>query len=325
VPKRDEDTYSLYGVTIKTSFNFRYNLKRSTDEPELLFTYDGVRQDELEGKLVYERPSPRPGGESLVQLYVDGDKETIHFPGACTFSCGPTAIRAFSCSKGLEYLVEIRFVGEVMAYWLERRGSVALHASAVMSGNAAIAFLAGSTGGKTTLACAFVASGDPLISDDILRIECDESGVTAFPSLPQMKLLPEQLDHFWSGREPVRLVHPRFEKRIVPIGGEFGSFRDRPLPLAAIYILDSEISQADGLSLEPISPADAMPILISSAFAADMIDAVDRSSDRLNRLAQIAQTVPMKLLSVPRGYDRLQEARSVIASDQTRHRDGGQT
>ena len=65
----------------------------------------------------------------------------------------------------------MRLLGPVIAYWLERAALPVLHASAVAVGGEAAAFLAGSTGGKSSLAAALVAAGCPLLSDDLVAIE----------------------------------------------------------------------------------------------------------------------------------------------------------
>lgn len=252
-----------------------------------------------------------------MQLYAGEGYGTILFPGVCVFRCGRNEIQAYALNHGLEYLVEICLIGNVMAYWLERRGTTALHASAVVIAGRAVGFLAGTSRGKTTIACALLGAGFSLLSDDIVPIVGTLDGTVARPAFPQMKLLPHQLDHFWPGHRELALVHPGFQKRLTPIGGPhgFGSFHEHEAPLDCVYLLDREESPDTMPSLTELGEGERLRELVRHSFAAEMVDAVDRSGNRLARLAGIAGSVPMKRIQIPEGYDRLEEVSSVIVDD----------
>jgi hypothetical protein len=68
-------------------------------------------------------------------------------------------------------------------------GYEALHASAVDSPRGAVAILAPSGMGKTTLALALMRCGAPLFCDDILTLAATPGGVLAYPSSPHMNLV----------------------------------------------------------------------------------------------------------------------------------------
>jgi len=67
-------------------------------------------------------------------------------------------------------------------------GLEGLHASAVQTASGAVAFLAGSGGGKTSIAFELVRRGYPLVCDDVLILERRGGGFVAHPSPPLMNL-----------------------------------------------------------------------------------------------------------------------------------------
>lgn len=79
--------------------------------------------------------------------------------------------------------------GPALVLALAMRGTWCLHASAVMYGGEAIAFLGESGQGKSTLAAFLsLSAGWRLVADDILPVRIDPGGVWALPHFPQLKL-----------------------------------------------------------------------------------------------------------------------------------------
>jgi hypothetical protein len=63
-----------------------------------------------------------------------------------------------------------------------------LHASAISYGDEAVAFVAGTGGGKTSLAAELLHRGAELLSDDVLAMSYDEGRVLVHPAPPVMNL-----------------------------------------------------------------------------------------------------------------------------------------
>jgi hypothetical protein len=311
-------TYSIYGLTMESSFPFRFRLKTTSAAPDFRFVYHGVVEERKpSGREVSGSCWESDSDQTVMRLFVTDDQETIVFPGIATFECSPDAIHASTYAEGLEYLVEICLVGYVLAYWLERRGTSVIHASAVVVDGRAAAFIAGTSRGKTTTACGFVAAGVPLLTDDTLALEVDADAgpvAIAHPGYPQMKLLPEQLAMLGISPAGFGKVHPLFEKLMVPIGDGIGHYCDRTLPLARIYVLDRIEPDAEP-SIIAVPPAAALIELVKHSFAAGLLDAIDRGPTRLGRLATIARVTSMKRLRVPAGYERLPDVRSLVLED----------
>ena len=315
VYRSPEPAYRLYGLTVGSAFPFRYYLEPSRETPDLRFVYHGVASEtDPPGSEVAVGGFGGESGRTVMRLFRNGGLETVVFPGIAAFECSADVINAYAFIEGIEYLVEICLVGNVMAYWLERRGICALHASAVMVDERAVAFIAGTSRGKTTTACGFVAAGHPLLTDDILPAETGPGGVTVRPAFPQMKLLPEQLGILRGDPGRFEKVHPLFEKLMVPIGNGIGCYHSRSVPFGCIYLLDRD-EDGGGPSVLPVNRGEALMELVRHSFAAELIDAVDRGPRRLERLAAVARAVPMRRLRIPSGYGRLEDVRLLVLDD----------
>lgn len=313
-----EPSYHIYGLTLKSSFPFRYHLKPSYNVPDLRFIYHGVSdRTDPPGVEVTGNGLGEDSGFTVMRLFIADDLETIVFPGIAAFECSGTEIHAYAFIEGIEYLVEICLIGNVLAYWLERRGISAIHASAVVVDNCAVAFIAGTSRGKTTTACGFLAAGHQLLTDDILPVVTASWDITAQSGFPQMKLLPEQFAFLGGDPHGLKKVHPLFEKLMVPIGDGIGNYHDGSVSLGAIYLLDRSEEVGDP-EVSPVSQSEALMELVRHSFAAELMDAVDRGSHRLERLAAIARTVPVRRLCIPAGYDCLETVRLAVIEEMKR-------
>jgi hypothetical protein len=214
-----------------------------------------------------------------------------------------------------DWLIELRFLGPVMAMWLELAGVVALHGSAVAVGEHAIGFLAGNRAGKTTLASALLAAGHALLGDDLLAIEAEESGFRVLPAYPFVRLEPDDAAR-WTGApqeaiDALPRAHADFPKRIVPVGdGEpcWGRFHGRPAPLAALVLPERRSATQgviDGPRLVPIPPAEALVLLAGLSAAPRLAAAAGLSERRLASLARLVEAVPLWRLRYASGHERL--------------------
>ncbi len=297
---------SLFGLTISTDFPFTVGLRPASRETDLAIELSRapVLPDPDEG-LIYESPYQGPAGESLASLYRMQDHEVLRFPAVADFRIGAREIAAHLPAVSRE-LAEIQLLGPVLSYWFERQGIPTLHASAVVVNNRAVAFLSNQGGGKTGLAAAMMQAGFPLLTDDVLPVEERGGSFLARPGYPQMRMWPDEAEHFLGGFEDLSLVHPGVSKRRVAVGaGGFGEFHDASLPLACIYLPERV---ADGpIEIHEISPRGALIELVRHSFSPHLVQAVGLQPARLDRFARLVLQVPVRRLRYPSGFERLPE------------------
>jgi hypothetical protein len=129
-----------------------------------------------------------------------------------------------------------------------------------------------------------------------------------------MRMWPDQARHFWGPGEELELVHPRLEKRRVPVGpGAFGAFCAEARPLACLYL--PERRQGGGVTITDLTFAERVFALTRHSFLADVLEAADGARRRFAALTSIARAAPLRRVIYPSGVDRLPEVTAAIADD----------
>ena len=211
--------------------------------------------------------------------------------------------------------LEIAFLGQVMAVWMESRGVLMFHAGAVALDGHAIGFMGQNGAGKSTLTSMLVSDGADLITDDVLAIAHSDDRYQAWPSYPSMRMWPETARLVGVDYEPLVRVHPMLEKRYVPVGtGIFGTFMGRPLPLERIYVLGKRC-EGDSASIEPLLSGEAVYELAQHTFARRKLHLMGATAQRFNALAALASTCCVKRISVPAGIEQLPGIKQSILRD----------
>lgn len=180
-------------------------------------------------------------------------------------------------------LLRVPLLGIVLAVLLYQRGLLVLHASAVALGDVGAIFLGDKGQGKSTIAASLYARGHALLADDIVAIDLNQTDTAMIlPGFPQFKLLPEAAAAVL-GDDPALLprLAPVYEKRC---RSAVDQFADRPLPVAAIFVLD------DGQQLlaRRLSFQDALVGLIAQSFAARFGESILSGEAARRHLAQCA-------------------------------------
>lgn len=314
-------TRSLFGLTLVTNFPFANHLAPATGPANLAFAYEltAPLPDSGEQELPSYNSSYRmDNGEGVAYLYRLADCDIIRFTHIADYYLWAERIACHMLDPAYCYLVEIHFLGPVLSLWLERRGIPTLHASAVVVDGRAVGFLSTNSAGKSTLAAAMVQAGYPLLTDDILPVEHSGNMFLGRPGYPQMRLWPNEAQHFLGHYEDLELVHPAYSKRRVPIGsGGFGSFCDKPQPLACIYLPERRDVQEHGTQVQiaPVSRRDATMELVRHSFVASIVEQLGLQAQRLDLFAHMVQQVPMHRLLYPSGFEHLPLVREAILAD----------
>jgi hypothetical protein len=185
------------------------------------------------------------------------------------------------------------------------QGFELLHASAVRLHGHAVAFVAQSGGGKTSLALALLARGAPLVTDDVLALEATGGSVVAHPGVAMANIAAEQLGLLG---EPVRAELGEAMGASDKVHVEVSNICRAPLPLGAVFFLTR--SQAvDRLTVELAEPPDPRDLL-AATFMPHIV-APSRLVTQLATCAEIAASVPLFRLTAPVGLSASQLASAV--------------
>lgn len=179
-------------------------------------------------------------------------------------------------------------VGRVLPWAALLHGREVFHASAVRIGGRAIAIVAASGGGKTSLALQLMLRGAGFVTDDVLALERAREGVTAHPGANILAVREderaqvEEADWQRLGR-----VLGTSVKTYVEVTRE-----SKPLPLGAIYLVKAGADNA--VQIE--AGVDARELLASTFIF--RVTSPDRLAGLLDLCADISSSVPLFRLSV---------------------------
>lgn len=335
--------YAVYGAQVLSDFEFP-SLSPSASDGQGLFGFPPglpplsfncpAALPEACGPAVFVHPQRLPGGEPYLLVYPTAAGHRLVFPGLAEFSLQGDQARAAPLPGARAEQVEAAFLSIVMALWLEQRGLRCLHAAAVAHNGRALAFLADSGQGKSSLAGACLAAGAALLSDDILPVNEQTRPVNeqaapvkewaapapdpsapaagppaaywAHPGWPRLGLWAGQaaalgLEAPAAGGDKLRLPLPA------------GAFYDRPLPLAGLFLLQRlPASQAAAPRLERLAGQEALMALVKYSFLPRLSAALGLDRARLAALARLAAAVPVQRLVYPSGVAHLPAAAQAL-------------
>jgi hypothetical protein len=312
-----ERTWSLFGVCLATGHRFVNRVSEGCSSPDLRFRYvdaPPLRPGWDANGPAYASPTLIDDRTSWLYVYQRAPHTVMRFSGVAEFYLGPDHIDCYVIDSVYDYMVELHLIGYVMSVWLELRGVTMLHTAAVVIDEHAVGFLATNKGGKTSLVASLMQHEHRLLTDDILPLQAAGDQVIAHPGYPQMRMWPDQADHFVGGHDGLELVHPRLSKRRVPVGaGGFGAFAKQRAPLGVLYL--PRRADTDTVEFEAVSFGEAILCLAQNSFAVGIVEAIGLESERFARLASIARAVPLIRVTYPEGNHRLAAVSDAIVRD----------
>jgi hypothetical protein len=191
-------------------------------------------------------------------------------------------------------------LGQVLSYCLLARGIEPLHATAIVVGDHAIAFLGDSGFGKSTLAATFLQKGYPLLTDDVLALEFRSDNVWAKPGIARMKLNPDSADAVFCGRRSISM-NSFTSKMIFPLNDlQHGS---RTVPLKALYLLPYKPSKSRIVIRRLAGRSSFLPI-VQNSFNNTVLHP-ERLKQQFAFASRLASLIPIYRLSYPRRLDML--------------------
>lgn len=307
--------YSIYGLVIETDFEFENRLIPADSEPpDIRFRCvdEAPVGFDVGGVPVFEAGDRGDGEPSFVIFRADGS-ELIHVHGSADFYLYDDRIDCQLLDPGKSHMIEILLLGTVLAYWLERNGVLALHASAAVKDGYAIGVAGLNGAGKTSLSASLLMRGGyRLLTDDILAVSFGDQTPLAHSGYPQMRMWPDLAAYFFDRVDDLEIVHPDFEKKRIAVGtGGFGSFCHGSVPLVGVLLPRRDDSVLEP-EVEMLSDRDALVHLAAVSFIAGIAESALMQWERLPRLRRLAETVPVLSLSYPPGLSSLPEVAKVI-------------
>ncbi|WP_132703423.1 hypothetical protein [Reinekea marinisedimentorum] len=204
-----------------------------------------------------------------------------------------------------------------------------MHANALsLTGtNKAIALLAPSRTGKTTLTVALAGNGFEMMTDDMLALhQSSATGnaqctVEVYPGWPEVRLWPDSLKASGFNLKNTDKVHEQFSKVKLAVEGR-DSAKKR---LETIYFLnrvepgekksDSEVIKDSVCEIKPMSKSVALVQLLQNSMLGSAFQKIGLEEERFQALSNVVNSVQMKQVNFRSGFDHLDTVCEMIKQD----------
>jgi hypothetical protein len=291
------EVYTAYGLTIGSELPL----------PELL---EAAAPPQVQIRLGRVSATPPPEQGPFGWTRVAHGAIVIHWNQAATFEVRDGCEIVVDPLPGVaDEVLRVYLLGSALGALLQQRGWLTLHASSVAIGGRAVAFLASSGWGKSTLAAALHAQGHALIADDVTAVQVDGEEPIVYPGFPQFKLWPDAVAALGDAAERLPRLYAGVEKRRHRVAA---GFAHNPLPLHRVYVL------ADGSApaIEPLSPRQAFLELMRHSYSARVLaGATMTMAEHFARCSRLAGQVAISRLRRPQDLSLLPELARRVEQD----------
>jgi len=301
--------YSAFGGVLASSIEFPelpvadvapssadWTVERSLERPRI----DGLN-------LVGADPVA-PG--SVVRLFQDGDRYLVDYGPLGTFDIleGGRTILWNPGVHDCEDCARQCILGRVLALAIHARGGFCLHASCVKIGGEAVGFMAPKGTGKSTLASALLARGNPLVTDDMLRVEAT-SGPRAYQGVQRLRLWADSAAS--ANEAGLHSFQPATGKHVTMLTLDPVTSAES-VKLGAFYILSPEEMAEGVVRRERQYGMEAVVALVSNSMLNALLPTGDGKP--LKFAGHLASMVPVYKLKLKRGYEHLPSVTDALMS-----------
>jgi len=207
-----------------------------------------------------------------------------------------------------KHTVEHLYQNQALPLALSLKKKLVMHGSAVEIEDGAVAFLAQSGHGKSTLAASFSSNGFPFLTDDGLQIDLVADEYVVRSSHPSIRLWDDSrvaLTQIESSSEPP----VDYSNKAQFLAGDQFRFCTENRPLRYVYFLGDGSSA--GIEIIPVSGKDSIIEMIRHCFLLG-VDEHEMLAHNLNQLARLSRLPIFFRLDYPRCYDILSQVRDAV-------------
>jgi len=234
----------------------------------------------------------------------------LRFPGLADFrvAVDGTDVTCSPVPDVSEETTQHLYLNQVLPLALSMMGKLVFHASAVEIGDSAVAFVADSGRGKSTLAASFATNGFRFLTDDGLVVEGGKDGYLAFPSHPSIRLWQDSREVLMPS-ETETAPSLDFTSKARFLAGKNIIFCDQPRPLRRVYFLGD--GSARKLTFQRMTAAEAFIEWVKHSFLLD-VEEKTLLAGQFDQVTQLARQPIYYRLDYPRHFEELTQVRQAI-------------
>lgn len=204
-------------------------------------------------------------------------------------------------------------LGPVLGAVLRERGAVVLHASALVLGGRAWAFVGRAGVGKSTLAAAGAVASVPVVTEDVLALRRTGIDWLAMPAYDQIRLWDPGAGLVTAPGETLPSLTPTWPKRAFDLSARGAARASGPTPLGGIFLLGERADDGTPPRIEPLGATDALTELIAHGYVNYLLDSSAQVRE-LPLLASIVHAHPIRRLVVGAGRKGLEATLALLQS-----------
>jgi hypothetical protein len=209
------------------------------------------------------------------------------------------------------------FLGPIMGFILRKRGTMALHASAVCIDDKAVVLTGEAGAGKSTTAAALALRGVSVLCEDIAAVEENGVDFNIERGYPRVCLWPSSVEMLMGRADALPRLTPNWDKCYLTLEGATARFDERKRSLGAIYILAARATAADAPRIEDVSNREVLLELVQNTYMNWLLDRRQRAAE-FELLAQLVSRVPVRRIVPHRDPARLGALCDLIVADARR-------
>lgn len=205
-------------------------------------------------------------------------------------------------------------LNQVLSFALIQHGIEPLHATAAVVDGQAVAWVAHSGQGKSTLASAFLQRGIPLLTDDLLVLREQDGGWWAVPGFPRIKLYPDVAKTLGEKQGRGIRMNPFTQKLVIPLRNP--QFVQAAVPLRALYVLDSGKRPGPGqaVRIRKLPAQKAFLAVTEHTFNTRVVEP-QRLKRQFHLATRLASCLPIRSIRYVRNLVAVPKVRDAILSD----------
>jgi hypothetical protein len=203
---------------------------------------------------------------------------------------------------GSAEMLRLFILGSIMAFVLQLRGALVLHAAAVEIDGGAILF-AGPTGaGKSTMAALCATRGRRVLTDDMIALFSAGGPFVGFPGASSFKLWTDSLDALSQKQDMLRPVFTRVDKFF---WNNPAPAAVTPHPLRAIFGL---CSSPGAVWIERCNNLESLDLIAANTYRMQHVEVLQNDRSHFSTCARMATSTPVFRLFRPLDLKRLAAA-----------------
>lgn len=253
-----------------------------------------------------------PDGTLATQFYHIDEGFLLRFPAIADFEIPMDGITV-TCAPApgvKNTTIEHLYLNQVLPLVLSKLGKPVFHASAVEVAGYAIAFVADSGRGKSTLAACFAVNGFRLLTDDGLVLEASNQGYDVLPSHPSIRLWEDSQEALITPGATAAPNLPFTSKTRFLAGGNI-VFCQQLRPLRKVYFLGD--GSARQIAFQRMTATDAFVEWTKHSFLLDA-QAQPMLTSHFNHVTKLAKQPICYRLDFPRRFEDLPHVRHAIVA-----------